>query len=335
MELDLLGQRADRHRRDDPGRASASTRATARAAASTCPAWRSSSSGLLALVWGVINGNEHGWTDPTIVAALGRRRRPAAPASSSGRRAPASRCSRSRFFRSRAFSAANGVSFLMYFGVFGSIFLLSQFFQVVQGLGPFEAGLRTLPWTAMPAIVAPDRRVCWPVASAVGPLLVAGMVAAGRRPRLARRRRRAPTVEYAVARPGLHPGRRRHGPVLRADRGHRPVVGARGRGGQGLRAPRTPSARSAACSGWPCWPACSAPTARMLSPTAYVAGLQPADLRSVLRSSPSAAVVALALPGRVRRRTRRESRRSLAERDRRMRRRHGFRDERRAARPVA
>jgi MFS family permease len=60
-----------------------------------------------------------------------------------------------RMFRSRAFVAANGVSLLMTFGMFGSIFLLAQFFQVVQGLGPLEAGLRTLPWTVMPVIVAP------------------------------------------------------------------------------------------------------------------------------------------------------------------------------------
>jgi nitrate/nitrite transporter NarK len=43
----------------------------------------------------------------------------------------------------------------MYFGVFGSIFLLAQFFQVVQHYSPLEAGLRTLPWTAMPMFVAP------------------------------------------------------------------------------------------------------------------------------------------------------------------------------------
>jgi nitrate/nitrite transporter NarK len=43
----------------------------------------------------------------------------------------------------------------MYFGVFGSIFLLAQFFQVSQGYSPLEAGLRTLPWAAMPMIVAP------------------------------------------------------------------------------------------------------------------------------------------------------------------------------------
>src|SRR5207249_11580453 len=58
-------------------------------------------------------------------------------------------------FRSRGFSAANLVSFLMYFGMFGSVFLLVQFFQLVQGLNPFDAGLRPLPWTAMPIFVAP------------------------------------------------------------------------------------------------------------------------------------------------------------------------------------
>ena len=60
-----------------------------------------------------------------------------------------------RFFRSRGFAAVNGVSLAMYFGVFGSIFLLAQFFQVTQGYSPLEAGLRTLPWTGMPMLVAP------------------------------------------------------------------------------------------------------------------------------------------------------------------------------------
>jgi MFS family permease len=43
----------------------------------------------------------------------------------------------------------------MSFGMFGSIFLLSQFFQSVQGLSPLEAGLRLLPWTLAPLFVAP------------------------------------------------------------------------------------------------------------------------------------------------------------------------------------
>ena len=60
-----------------------------------------------------------------------------------------------RFFRNRVFALANVASLLMFFGMFGSIFLLSQFFQTVQGYSPFGSGLRILPWTVMPMFVAP------------------------------------------------------------------------------------------------------------------------------------------------------------------------------------
>ena len=60
-----------------------------------------------------------------------------------------------RLFRSRAFSATNGVSLIMNFGIFGSIFLLAQFLQTVQGYSAFDAGVRTLPWTLMPMFIAP------------------------------------------------------------------------------------------------------------------------------------------------------------------------------------
>ena len=79
-----------------------------------------------------------------------------------------------RFFRKRAFSAANLTSLLMSFGMFGAIFLLAQFFQVVQGYSPLEAGIRTLPWTAMPILVAPIAGI---LSDRIGarPLIVAGM----------------------------------------------------------------------------------------------------------------------------------------------------------------
>ena len=60
-----------------------------------------------------------------------------------------------RYFGNRTFSSANAASLFMFFGMFGSVFLLAQFFQTVQGLSPLDAGLRILPWTAMPIIVAP------------------------------------------------------------------------------------------------------------------------------------------------------------------------------------
>src|SRR5215831_18731693 len=59
------------------------------------------------------------------------------------------------FFRSRAFALTNAASLLMFFGMFGSIFLLTQFFQTVQHFSPLQSGLRILPWTAMPIFVAP------------------------------------------------------------------------------------------------------------------------------------------------------------------------------------
>ena len=79
-----------------------------------------------------------------------------------------------RFFRSRAFAATSGVSLAMSFGIFGSIFLLAQFFQTVWGYSPLEAGLRTLPWTGMPMIVAP---IAGALSDRIGsrPLMAAGL----------------------------------------------------------------------------------------------------------------------------------------------------------------
>ena len=60
-----------------------------------------------------------------------------------------------RLFRNRTFAQSNVASLFMFFGMFGSIFLLVQFFQTVQGYSPLQSGLRILPWTAMPIFVAP------------------------------------------------------------------------------------------------------------------------------------------------------------------------------------
>ena len=58
-------------------------------------------------------------------------------------------------FRRRTFAVTNGVSFFMYFGTFGSIFLLTQFAQNVMGYAPFDAGVRMLVWTGATTVVAP------------------------------------------------------------------------------------------------------------------------------------------------------------------------------------
>src|SRR3954466_12220632 len=110
--------------------------------------------GLLGIVFGIVRGQALGWTSTPIVAALAAGSALLIAFVAWEARAPAPMLPL-RFFRSRAFSAVNGASLAMFFGVFGSIFLLSQFFQTTQGLSPLDAGLRTLPWTGMPMIVAP------------------------------------------------------------------------------------------------------------------------------------------------------------------------------------
>ena len=112
------------------------------------------SSGLFGIVWGLVRGNAHGWTSPGVLLPMIAGALLVAGFVQWERRAAAPMVPL-RFFRSRAFSAANLTSLLMSFGMFGSIFLLAQYFQIVQGYSPLQAGIRTLPWTAVPMFVAP------------------------------------------------------------------------------------------------------------------------------------------------------------------------------------
>jgi len=113
-----------------------------------------SSAGLFGIVWGLVRGNAQGWASTEILGALSigvvllaafvawelRAENPMLPMA---------------FFRNRTFTLANTASLFMFFGMFGSIFLLSQFFQTVQGYSPLGSGLRILPWTIAPMFVAP------------------------------------------------------------------------------------------------------------------------------------------------------------------------------------
>jgi EmrB/QacA subfamily drug resistance transporter len=112
------------------------------------------STGLLGIVWGLVRGNAVGWSSPEIVGSLVVGAILTAAFVLWELRTPAPMLPM-RFFRNRAFSAANVASLFMFFGMFGSIFLLAQFLQTVQGYGPLDAGLRILPWTAMPIFIAP------------------------------------------------------------------------------------------------------------------------------------------------------------------------------------
>jgi EmrB/QacA subfamily drug resistance transporter len=112
------------------------------------------SAGLFGIVWGLVRANTVGWGSAEIVGAIAAgvvltaafvawELRTAAPMLPM------------KYFRDRTFSLANVSSLFMSFGMFGSIFFLAQFFQTVQHLTPLQSGLRILPWTAMPMVVAP------------------------------------------------------------------------------------------------------------------------------------------------------------------------------------
>src|SRR2546429_251369 len=112
------------------------------------------SAGLLGIVWGLVRGNSVGWSSPEIVGSLVAGAVLLALFVLWELRAPAPMLPM-RFFRNRTFALTNVSSLFMFFGMFGSIFLLIQFFQTVQSYSPLQAGLRILPWTAMPIFIAP------------------------------------------------------------------------------------------------------------------------------------------------------------------------------------
>ena len=105
-------------------------------------------------IWGIVHGNDDGWTSvgvlvPLVVAAL------LVPSYVVHARSREDAVLPLRLFRSRGFSVANAIGLTFTIGMFGAVFLLAQNLQIVQGYSPLEAGLRTLPWTAAPMVVAP------------------------------------------------------------------------------------------------------------------------------------------------------------------------------------
>ena len=110
--------------------------------------------GLFGVVFGLVEGNPHGWTSTEVLASFAvgvvglaafvwwelRTTDPMLPL---------------RLFRNRAFAAVNVTAMLFSFGMFGSVFFLSQFLQTVQGYSPLGAGLRILPWTGIIMVFAP------------------------------------------------------------------------------------------------------------------------------------------------------------------------------------
>ena len=121
--------------------------------------------GLLGIIWGLVRGNALGWSSPAILGAILGGLVVMARFVLWELRAPAPMLPM-RFFRNRTFSLANVASLFFSFGMFGSIFLLAQYFQTVQGYSPLASG------AADPAVDGdaddhrPDRGRACPTASA-------------------------------------------------------------------------------------------------------------------------------------------------------------------------
>jgi EmrB/QacA subfamily drug resistance transporter len=112
------------------------------------------STGLFGIVYGLVQSQSKGWTSPQIVVSLAvgamlvlgfiayelRTSEPMLPM---------------RFFTNRSFAVTNAVSLAMYFGMFGSIFFLSQFLQNVLHNTPLQAGVKLLVWTGATMVVSP------------------------------------------------------------------------------------------------------------------------------------------------------------------------------------
>ena len=97
-----------------------------------------------ALVYTIIEAPEHGWTSAqtltgfavalaAAVAFVWWERRAGDPLIDVG------------LFANLRFSAASGAVTVAFFALFGFIFLITQFFQLLQGYGPLETGVRILP----------------------------------------------------------------------------------------------------------------------------------------------------------------------------------------------
>jgi len=119
--------------------------------------------GISALVFAVIQGNEAGWTSPLIVGSFAAAAALLVAFVAIERRAEFPMLPL-RFFRNRDFTGSVLVIGMMFFAGPATFFFLTQFFQLIQGRDPFEAGLLILPNAG--AIV---------VASALAPTLTAKM----------------------------------------------------------------------------------------------------------------------------------------------------------------
>lgn len=140
--------------------------------------------GITLLTWSIIEAPRHGWLSAATVGGIGGALVILATFAAWQARRPDPMLD-VRLFRNPRFSAASGAIALAFFGLFGFIFMITQYFQVVRGYDPLGAGLATLPFAIVTAAFSPVamivmKRVGTKVVVAFGLLLMGGgfMVAA-------------------------------------------------------------------------------------------------------------------------------------------------------------
>jgi len=112
------------------------------------------SAGLFGVVYGLVRSQSLGWSSAEVVVSLiaGTALLVAFVIQELRTDAPMLPM---EFFANRGFAVTNAVSLAMYFGMFGSIFFLSQFLQTVLHNSPLEAGVKLLVWTGAVMVVSP------------------------------------------------------------------------------------------------------------------------------------------------------------------------------------
>jgi EmrB/QacA subfamily drug resistance transporter len=129
--------------------------------------------GAFGIVFGLVRSQSLGWTNPTVLLALISGALLLAAFVMWERRASEPMLPMS-FFAKRSFAVTNVVSLCMYFGMFGSIFFLSQYMQDVLHNTPLQAGLKLLAWTGASMLVAPLAGI-FSVRFGSRPFMVAGL----------------------------------------------------------------------------------------------------------------------------------------------------------------
>ena len=110
--------------------------------------------GIGTLVWAVIEGPSHGWVSVTSASAFGAATALLVAFVWWERRSDHPMLDVSVFANLRFTAGSVAVAFA-FFALFGFIFNVTQYFQVVRGYGTLEAGVRTVPFALFTGIAAP------------------------------------------------------------------------------------------------------------------------------------------------------------------------------------